>query len=252
MFSVSQSSSINMGPDSLVSKEELTATGNNLSTQFNILNNNTGNYYPRMNPSGFARSGILSNYVTISGLNATGEYLENEIAELKSRTGLYLTGLNATGYATATNLYNTGANLLGLITSLNNVTGTFYAKNNPSGYIGTGSLTGYVNKSNTGNFLTSFTPGFTRIQRTRLSTDINGNATWIYPSGYTSGITPIVQLTVENNNLTIPYDHKITAINNTGVTIKTLQTSLVSVVGISVLGIPVGAQCFVHLTAFEP
>ncbi len=111
----------------------------------------------------------------------------------------------------------------------------FYLRSNPSGFISGVSFSGYA-----------------KIQRLRAATDVNGNYSWKYDIAYNSGVIPIVQVAVEQNNSTDLYDHKILVINNTGCIIKVLKSSVVSILSIDVLTSLAGSSCTLHLAAIEP
>lgn len=92
----------------------------------------------------------------------------------------------------------------------------------------------------------------TATQRLRVQTDSAGVYTWTYPSAYGAGVIPVIELTVEDNTAGATWNHKITAISNTSVTIQLGKTTAVTILGISVLGIAASPQAFVHLTAIAP
>src|ERR1041385_1915829 len=94
-------------------------------------------------------------------------------------------------------------------------------------------------------------PTITRIQRLRAQTDTNGLLIWNFATPFDAGTIPIVQLTVEDNVPNAAFNHKITAITNTGVTIQITKTTAVTVLGISVLGISGNPQAWVHMAAFQ-
>lgn len=88
-------------------------------------------------------------------------------------------------------------------------------------------------------------------QRTRATTNTSGVYAWTFPSAYAGGVIPIVEITVEDSSAST-WNHQITAISNTGVTIQLTKTSAVTVLGVSVLGIAATPQAVVHLTAIAP
>lgn len=93
----------------------------------------------------------------------------------------------------------------------------------------------------------------TQIQSIRAQTTTAGVYTWVFAKPYPAGVTPVVGLTVEDNSAGDPsWNHKITAISNTGVTVKLAKTTAVTLLGISVLGLATAPQAFVHLTATAP
>lgn len=89
------------------------------------------------------------------------------------------------------------------------------------------------------------------IQRTRAQTNTSGAYTWTFPFGYAAGTTPIVGITVEDGGASF-WNHQITTLTNTSVTIQLTKTTAVTLLGISVLGIASSPQAYVHLTAVAP
>lgn len=91
----------------------------------------------------------------------------------------------------------------------------------------------------------------TMIQRTRAQTNTNGSLTWTFPQAYGAGVIPIIQISVEDSG-TGAFDHKIISISNTSVTIQIVKTSVVSILGIDVLGIQANPQAWIHVSAMTP
>lgn len=94
-------------------------------------------------------------------------------------------------------------------------------------------------------------PAIQAIQRVRAQTNTSGVYTWTFPSAYGSGTTPVISLTVEDGTSST-WNHQVTAISNTSVTIQLQKTNAVTILGISVLGIAATPQAYVHLTAVAP
>lgn len=94
-------------------------------------------------------------------------------------------------------------------------------------------------------------PTIQAIQRTRATTNTSGVFSWTFPSAYGTGVIPIIEMTVEDNSAAT-WNHQITAISNTGVTIQLTKTTAVTVLGVSVLGVAATPQAVVHLTAVAP
>lgn len=111
----------------------VTGVSGNLQNQITLLNNNTGNYYLKNNPSGY-----------ITGFNS-GIYITT------GQTGQFYPASNPNNYSTSGNLQSTGNNLQNQINNITNITGNFYLSSNPSGYI-TGNLLNYATNTyvNTG------------------------------------------------------------------------------------------------------
>lgn len=95
-------------------------------------------------------------------------------------------------------------------------------------------------------------PTVQALQRTRAQTNTSGVLTWTFPQAYGSGVTPIVSATVEDATTGVTWNQQITAISNTSVTIQLTKTSVVAVLGVSVLGVAATPQAFVHLVALAP
>lgn len=93
--------------------------------------------------------------------------------------------------------------------------------------------------------------GALSIQRTRAQTNTSGLLTWTFPNPFSAGVTPIIEVTVESAAVA-SWNHAITAISNTSVTIQLGKTTAVTVLGVSVLGVASAPQAFVHLTAIAP
>lgn len=95
-------------------------------------------------------------------------------------------------------------------------------------------------------------PNVCEVQRTRVQTNVTGAYTWPFPTPYGDGVTPNVQITVEDSTTGNIWNQQVTAINNTSVTIQITKTTSVSVLGINVLGIAATPQAYVHLMAVAP
>ncbi len=95
-------------------------------------------------------------------------------------------------------------------------------------------------------------PTIIPTQRIRAQTNTSGTYTWTFPTAYGTGITPVVGVTVEDSTAGNIWNHRITAISNTSVTIQLDKSTAVTVLGISVLGIAANPQAYVHLTAIAP
>lgn len=147
--------------------------------------------------SGFFNQSCVSGYATISGLNYWVNYLSGQVSGIQS------------------------------------VTGNFYNKNNPSGFISTGNN------------------NYPVIQRLRTTSNNFGIYNWVYPFSYASGVIPIIQVAVEANT-TDTWDSKMTYVNNTGCGILIQRGAAVTILGISVLSLPVGSIGTIHLMAISP
>jgi len=130
-----------------------------LQGQITTLNNQTGSYYPRSNPSGFITGVNLTSYVT------TGQ------------TGAFYAASNPSGFIT-------GVNLTSYVTTAQ--TGAFYAASNPSGFITGVDLSSYAT--------TGYVTGASGVLQTQITTLNNKTGSYYLntnPSGYISGTVPI-------------------------------------------------------------
>lgn len=89
------------------------------------------------------------------------------------------------------------------------------------------------------------------MQRNRAQTNTSGVLTWTFPVPFTA--TPIIQITVEDvggtGNI---WNHSISAISTTAVTIQLTKTVDTTVLGIHLLGISATPQAYVHVSAVAP
>lgn len=87
----------------------------------------------------------------------------------------------------------------------------------------------------------------------RVQTDATGKYVWTFPAAFPVGVLPVVQITVQDTSAG-SFNHKITALSNTGVTIQLQKTTAVNPLGAGVmlLGIDTNPQAVVHLTASAP
>lgn len=90
-----------------------------------------------------------------------------------------------------------------------------------------------------------------KIHRIRAQTNSNGELTWVFPSAFSAGVIPVIGVTVEDNS-GATFNHRLTAVTNTSVSIKLDKSSAVTLLGISILGIANNPQAYVHVTAMEP
>lgn len=94
-------------------------------------------------------------------------------------------------------------------------------------------------------------PAAPEIQRTRQQTNSVGAYSWTFPTAYGSGVTPIISAVCEGASSST-WNVQITSVSNTGVTVQVTRTTPVTVVGVSVLGVSLSPQTYVHLTAIAP
>ncbi len=89
-------------------------------------------------------------------------------------------------------------------------------------------------------------------QRLRAETNASGVYVWTFPVAYAGGVLPVVEVTVESGIAGAVWNHSITALSNTGMTVQLTRSVAVTVLGISVLGVAATPKAFVHLTARLP
>ncbi len=185
--------------DTIASFEDVTGISGGLQTQISTLNNQTGSFYPRTNPSGYI-TGInnlvfLTGDQTISGaktfasrptVNSTGILLSGEAA-----TQSYVTGISGSLQTQISTLNNqTGSFVLNTQTGnfiTTGQTGQFYSNSNPSGYITGIDLSSYA----TINYTTGISGGL-QTQITNLSNAtgsyvLNSQTGAFYPTSNPSG-----------------------------------------------------------------
>lgn len=162
----------------------LGATGSNL---YNLISNTTG--YINTNPSGFIRSTqtgqFVSTFINVTGGgNRFGSIIFTGVNNITvhsgsntvivsgnsnlittSQTGQFYPYSNPLSFSSSGNVQNTGQSLQLQINSINAITGNFYFKNNPSGYI-----TGF----NSGQYATASNLQLTGINLTNIITGLSG------------------------------------------------------------------------------
>lgn len=88
---------------------------------------------------------------------------------------------------------------------------------------------------------------------TRAQTDTAGRYTWTFPTAFPAGVLPVIALTVQDAS-TGSFEHKITALSNTAVSVQIAKLNAVNALGAAVqlLGLDPNPQAFVHITATAP
>ena len=185
------------------------ATGNNDVVNLAAL---VDYAYPRSNPSGFATGIDVSLFVLKSEtgsysslfyplLTNPSGYVTGDVVR-PSQTGLFLTSSSLSGYATQTYVNNASGALRTDISYLQTLTGDYYPRTNPSGFI-TGFNSGdyvtgqVVRPSETGDFATqSYVAGVSGAIRTDISLiqSTTGDYTGLFyplssnPANYVTGL----------------------------------------------------------------
>lgn len=149
----------------------------------------TGDFYPRSNPSGFITGVDLSNYATIPYVTGISGDLNNKISNIASGTGQFYLASNPSGFITGVDLtpYATISFTTGISGSLQNQITTL---NNQTGqYVLTGSTGSFITQSQTGQFYAASNPsGFI------TGVDLSNYAT----IGFTTGISGSLQQSISN------------------------------------------------------
>lgn len=88
-------------------------------------------------------------------------------------------------------------------------------------------------------------------QALRSTTAADGTLTWTFAKPYPVGTLPVIALTPVGANDDKTYNHKVTALSNTAVTVKMTvsQPSLVALLGLNLLVVQASAAVVVHITA---
>lgn len=96
--------------------------------------------------------------------------------------------------------------------------------------------------------------GALSIQRTRAQTNTSGVYTWTFPTAFGGGVTTVVQITVESSASGSVWNHSISSISNTSITVQLTrsQSSLIGLLGINLLQVTGTPQAYVHITAIAP
>jgi hypothetical protein len=143
----------------------------------------TGDFYPRSNPSGFITGVDLSNYATIPYVTGVSGDLNNKISNIASGTGQFYLASNPSGFITGVNLtsYATISFTTGISGSLQNQITTL---NNQTGqYVLTGSTGSFITQSQTGQFYAASNPsGFI------TGVDLSNYSTIAYVTGISGSL----------------------------------------------------------------
>lgn len=91
-----------------------------------------------------------------------------------------------------------------------------------------------------------------RKQAKIIVTDNNGLGTWTFGTEFPTGVTPVIEVTPQNNVAGVTVNHKITALTNKAVSVQITLTSAVTLLGISVLGVSAASATTLHLSAEDP
>ena len=176
--------------------------------------------------SGLALSGgTLSSTVTTGPEGPQGPQGVQGIQGQKGDTG-------STG-AAGTNGTN-GTNALVTLTTTGSGAATYNA--------GTGAL----------NIPTPTIPTVPVINRARITTASDGSYSWTLPTACSAGTTPVVSITPESATAGDAVSHRITAVSNTSVSVFAGRSAGLSVLSLTVLGVPSGVAIPVHLIAICP
>lgn len=90
------------------------------------------------------------------------------------------------------------------------------------------------------------------INRVRATTAADGTFAWTLPVACSTGTTPIVSISPESATANDSVSHRIVSVTNTTVNVFAGRSPGLTVLGLTVLGIPAGAAISVHLIAVCP
>jgi len=86
------------------------------------------------------------------------------------------------------------------------------------------------------------------IQRIRVQTNTSGAYTWTFPTAFSG--TPVVEITVEDG-ADASWNHRITSLSSTAVSIQLGKLTATSLLGINLLQIASNPQAYIHITAVQ-
>lgn len=95
-------------------------------------------------------------------------------------------------------------------------------------------------------------PTVPTINRVRATTAADGSYVWTLPTACTTGTTPIVSITPESATANDAISHRIVSTTNTTVNVFAGRSAALTVLSLTVLGIPTGAAVPLHLIAICP
>lgn len=95
-------------------------------------------------------------------------------------------------------------------------------------------------------------PAVPTINRVRATTAADGTYSWTLPIACASGTTPVVSITPESSTAGDAISHRVTAISNTTVSVFAGRSAGLTVLSLTVLGVPAGAAIPLHLIAICP
>lgn len=89
----------------------------------------------------------------------------------------------------------------------------------------------------------------TILQRIRVQTATDGSYTWTFPTAFSG--TPVVEITVEDGS-SATWNHRITSLSSTAVSIQLGKLTATSLLGINLLQIASNPQAYIHIMAVAP
>lgn len=90
------------------------------------------------------------------------------------------------------------------------------------------------------------------VNRARITTASDGTYSWTLPTACATGTTPIVSITPESSTAGDAVSHRVTSISNTTVGVFAGRSAGLTVLTLTVLGVPAGAAIPLHLIAICP
>lgn len=91
-------------------------------------------------------------------------------------------------------------------------------------------------------------PAGAALLRIRATTAADGTYTWTFPTPFVAGTVPVIAIAAEGSS-TINYQHTITAVSATSVSVKVLPIADVTLLGIHILGIQNPQAATIHIIA---
>ena len=102
------------------------------------------------------------------------------------------------------------------------------------------------------NIPTPSIPTVPVINRTRVTTAADGSYSWTLPTACASGTTPVVSITPESSTANDAISHRVVSVTNTTVNVFAGRSAGLTVLSLTVLGVPAGAAIPLHLIAICP
>ncbi len=214
------------------------------------------NYATTASLSSYATTASLSGYATTSALNSG---LAGKFNAPSGTTSQYVRG---DGSLATLDAYPAASNPAGYLNSISGaqvMTALGITPISQAGARSAISLTttgsGAATYNSTTGVLNVPTPASVTvpvINRTRATTAADGSYVWTLATACAAGAIPVISITPESSTAGDPISHRIVSATNTTVTVFAGRSPGLTVLGLTVLGIPTGAAIPVHLIAVCP